>query len=175
MKYLPIFLLLLLVFGVVFMNMSTPKKEYDYFRIHIRANSNLEIDQNVKYQIKDEVVNFVTPYLIDCDTKQKSIEALQNLLPEIEGVCNSALAKSGFNYTASAQINKEYFPTRAYDNITLDSGVYDALIIELGSGEGDNWWCLIYPPLCFVNNNSTDVQNIKYQSYLAKIVKKYFG
>ena len=64
---------------------------------------------------------------------------------------------------------------RDYDNVTLEAGVYDALIIELGSGLGDNWWCIVYPPLCFVNKSENNVHNIQYQSYLMKIIKKYFG
>ena len=74
----------------------------------------------------------------------------------------------------AAKIDKEKFPTRSYENVTLEEGVYDALIIELGSGKGDNWWCIVYPPLCFVNKSDVDAQNIQYQSYLIEIIKKYF-
>ena len=61
-----------------------------------------------------------------------------------------------------------------YENFTLQSDYYDAIIVNLGSGEGDNWWCVVYPPLCFVNKTNTSAQNIQYQSYLMEIVKKYF-
>lgn len=176
MKYLPFFLLILLVVGVVGFGLSNGgQPEYDYFRIHIRANSNLEVDQQVKYKVKGEVVNFITPYLIDCDTKDDSIEVIAELLDEIENVCDRCLAQNGFYYTSTARIAEEEFPTRVYDNVTLEAGVYDALIIELGEGVGDNWWCIVYPPLCFVNNNEMDAQNIQYQSYLIEKIKKYFG
>lgn len=176
MKYLPFFVLVAIVIGVICFSFSNSEQiEYDYFRVHIRANSNLEIDQQVKYKVKNEVVDFITPYLIDCHTKDESIAVVGGLLDEIEGVCNRCLSKNGFNYISHAKINKEEFPTRVYDNVTLEAGVYDALIIELGEGAGDNWWCIIYPPLCFVNNNETDAQNIQYQSYLVEIIKKYFG
>lgn len=175
MKYLPIFLFLLLCGGVFIFNSNNKQSEYDYLRIHIRANSNYEIDQNIKYIIKDRVVELVTPYLIECDTKQKSVEMINSLLEEIEDVCDNVLKENGFTYTSKAKINKEEFPTRSYDNITLEQGVYDALIIELGSGEGDNWWCIVYPPLCFVNKSGSDVQNIQYQSYLMEIIEKYFN
>lgn len=176
MKYLPITLFLLLCCGIFVINTKDNQysSNYDYFRIHIRANSNYEIDQNIKYIVKDEVVNFVTPYLVDCDTKSKSIEVLSAMLNTIENVCDKVLKENNFNYTSRVRISQEYFPTRSYDNVTLEAGVYDSLMIELGSGEGDNWWCIVYPPLCFVNNNCTDAQNIKYQSYLLEIIKKYF-
>lgn len=175
MKYLPIFLFLLLCIGVFVYNadLSTPK--YDYLRVHIRANSNAEIDQSVKYLVKDEVVDFITPYLIDCDTKEKSINVINGLLNVVEDVCDNVLRENGFSYTSKARMDEEKFPTRVYDNITLEAGVYDALIIELGEGVGDNWWCIVYPPLCFVNKSETNVQNIQYQSYLMEIIRKYFN
>ncbi|MBQ8522704.1 MAG: stage II sporulation protein R [Clostridia bacterium] len=156
-------------------NSNSKQSEYDYLRVHIRANSNSEIDQNIKYIIKDEVVDYITPYLIDCDTKQKSIDTITLLLKDIENVCDNILIKNGFTYTSNAKIDAEKFPTRSYDNITLEAGVYDALIIELGTGKGDNWWCIVYPPLCFVNKSETNAHNIQYQSYLIEIIKKYFN
>ena len=174
MKYLPIFLFLLLCGGVFVFGFNGGKEEYDYLRVHIRANSNLEVDQTVKYLVKDEVVNFITPYLVECDTKQKSIGMIECLLGEIENVCNKVLKENGFDYMATAKLDKEKFPTRAYENVTLQEGVYDALIIELGTGEGDNWWCIVYPPLCFVNKSDLNAHNIQYQSYLVKIIERYF-
>ena len=172
MKYLPIILFVLLCGGVFVLNANKPTNEMEYLRVHIRANSNFEVDQNIKYVVKDRVVDFITPYLIECDTKQKSIKALTALLPEIENVCDGVLGQYGFDYKSHASINKEKFPTRTYDNVTLKAGVYDALIIELGAGVGDNWWCIVYPPLCFVNKSNLSEQNIQYQSYLMDIIKK---
>lgn len=174
MKYLPIILFLLLCGGVFVLNANNKQPEYDYLRVHIRANSNDEIDQSIKYIVKDKVVNFVTPYLIDCDSKQKSIDTINGLILQIENLCDNVLSQNGFNYTSRARIDTEKFPTRSYDNVTLEAGVYDALIIELGSGKGDNWWCIVYPPLCFVNKSDLTEQNIQYQSYLMDIIKKYF-
>ena len=175
MKYLPIFLFVILCIGVFAFNSNKDFPKYDYLRVHIRANSNQEVDQNIKYVIKDEVVDFITPYLIECDTKQKSIDTINSLLPDIENLCNNVLLDNGFTYVSRARIDEEKFPTRSYENITLEAGIYDALIIELGSGAGDNWWCIVYPPLCFVNKSETDAHNIQYQSYLVKIIEKYFS
>jgi len=176
MKYLPIFLFLLLCgFVVLGFKQNHKHMEYDYLRVHIRANSNSEIDQEIKYIIKDEVVTFITPYLIECDTKQKSIDVINSLLNDIENVCDDVLIENGFCYKSTAKIDKEKFPTRSYENVTLEEGIYDALIIELGSGKGDNWWCIVYPPLCFVNKSDLNEHNIQYQSYLLEIIDKYFS
>ena len=176
MKYLPFFLFLILSIVVVCVGLDNAEGDvkYDYLRIHIRANSNREIDQDVKYMVKDEVVNFVAPYLASCETKQESIDILTVLLDDIEDVCDRILVEEGFVYRSNARIGEEHFPTRAYDYVTLEAGLYDALIIELGEGAGDNWWCIVYPPLCFVNKSDLNEYNIQYQSYLVEIVRKYF-
>ena len=81
--------------------------------------------------------------------------------------------KNGFNYVSNIKINNEYFPTRTYANTTLESGYYDAVIIELGEAEGDNWWCVMYPPLCFVNKNENNMQ-IKYKSKIWEWINSLF-
>ena len=77
----------------------------------------------------------------------------------------------GYNYGARANVRAEEFPVRVYGELTLEAGVYDALIVELGTGKGDNWWCVIYPPLCFTSA-SADVQ---YRSVIYDIINKFFG
>ena len=143
----------------------------DYLRIHVRANSNSAEDQRVKYEVKDEVVKFITPYVADCVTKEKAMEVMSGILPQIEEVCVKALKERGYNYGARASVRDEKFPTRVYGDLTLEEGVYDALIIELGEGVGDNWWCVIYPPLCFTSA-SADVQ---YRSIIKQIIDKFFN
>ena len=146
-----------------------PHKEY--LRIHIRANSNLKEDQQVKYIVKDKIVEYLTPYIAECDTKQKAENLLEKNLNGIEQVALSVLKANGFNYTVKASVKKEEFPTRVYDGVCLESGFYDALIIELGSGEGDNWWCVVYPPLCFTGEGRGYV----YRSKILDIINDFFN
>lgn len=141
----------------------------DFLRIHVRANSNSAEDQQVKYEVKDEVVKFITPFVKECVDKERAIEVMNELLPEIEKVCDKALRERGYTYGARAQIRDEKFPTRVYGDLTLDEGVYDALIIELGTGTGDNWWCVIYPPLCFTSASA----DVEYRSIIADIINKF--
>ena len=136
----------------------------EYLRIHIRANSNAEIDQTVKYKVKDQVVIFLTPYIAECDTKQKAINMLSVRLKGVEEVANRVLEENGFDYKSKAKIKNEEFPTRVYSGVQLKKGFYDALIIELGDGKGDNWWCVVYPPLCFTG------EGVAYQ-YKSKILE----
>lgn len=145
-----------------------PHKEY--LRIHIRANSNLAEDQQVKYVVKDKIVEYLTPFISDCNTKQKAETFLEDNLKGIEQVALAVLRQNGFNYSVKASVKREEFPTRVYDGVCLESGFYDALIIELGSGKGDNWWCVVYPPLCFTGGVS-----LVYRSKILDIINDFFN
>ncbi len=158
---------------VIFVGYKAPQSgaNTDYLRIHVRANSNSAEDQKVKYEVKDEVVKFITPYVKECVTKEAAVEVMEGLLPDIEKVCERELLKRGYNYGARASVRAEKFPTRVYDDLTLEEGVYDALIVELGEGTGDNWWCVIYPPLCFTSASA----DVEYRSIVYEIINKFFG
>ena len=150
---------------------SSAQADTDYLRIHVRANSNSQTDQSIKYIVKDEVVRFITPYAAECTDKRKAIQIISGILPEIEKVCDRVLKENGFSYKSKASVRAEEFPTRVYGDLTLESGIYDALIIELGSGTGDNWWCVIYPPLCFTSGTA----DVKYRSAIWDIINKFFN
>ncbi len=143
----------------------------EYLRVHIRANSNGEEDQRVKYIVRDGVVKFLTPFVAQCETKEEAMQTVKGLLGEAEKQADKILREHGFTYGARASLRQEEFPTRVYEDVTLSAGVYDALILELGTGEGDNWWCVVYPPLCFAGGNG----NVVYKSKIAEIIRNFFG
>ena len=147
-----------------------PKSHSEYLRIHIRANSNLDCDQQVKYLVKDEIVSFLTPYIAECNTKQKARTMLEKNLSNMQKVAKTVLIKNGFDYSVKVALKNEQFPTRVYDGVQLESGFYDALIIELGSAKGDNWWCVVYPPLCFTGEG----QGYYYKSKILDIINDFF-
>lgn len=165
--------LILLVCLITFLP-AEKEDNYDYLRIHIRANSNTEADQAVKYEIKDELVKFLTPFLSNVPTKEQAVEIVNNLRGTITNICSHMLIEKGFNYSVNVKVNNEYFPTRTYSNTTLQSGYYDAVIIELGDAVGDNWWCVMYPPLCFVNNFENTTQ-INFKSKIVEWCKALFN
>lgn len=156
MKKFAIIFLMLGILGMLFLGLGeqSAMSNQQYLRIHIRANSNTQLDQGVKYQVKDAVVDFMIPHLANCQNKQDATQVVANNLANIEHVATTILQQNGFCYVAHARLATENFPARTYQNLTLDSGFYDALILELGSGTGDNWWCVVYPPLCFVNGSA---------------------
>lgn len=171
-RFVAIFFLCITCVAMLVIGITTTKTYHtEYLRIHIRANSNSNIDQDVKYEIKDEIVEFLTPIISSCKTKSDFTYVINKNLSNIESIANEILAQNNFDYKSSAEIRNEYFPVRSYDNVTLESGYYDALIVELGEAKGDNWWCVVYPPLCFLNSNA----GYKYKSRILEIIKNFFG
>lgn len=170
MKKLFAVVLVVGIFALLFFCQTPQSENTEYLRIHIRANSNSEIDQSVKYKVKDAVVDYLIPILSTCQTKEQSVETVNANLGNIESVAKNVLQQNGFCYGANAKINNEQFPTRSYGELTLESGFYDALILNLGSGTGDNWWCVVYPPLCFVNGG-TSVNTFK--SRILEIINSF--
>jgi stage II sporulation protein R len=141
----------------------------EYLRIHIRANSNSSVDQEVKYKVRDEIVECLIPILSEVETFKEAKIKVEKNFDLITKTANQVLMENGFDYTASVRLNEEEFPTRQYGDLTLESGIYDALIIDLGTGEGNNWWCLVYPAFCFTESkNST---NLEYISQILEIIK----
>jgi stage II sporulation protein R len=142
-------------------------------RIHIRANSNSAVDQQVKLKVRDAVNDYLESMLGDVKTFDVAYEKLNAKLDVINKTAGDVLAQNGFKYGVRVRLNNEFFPTRAYGDVVVESGYYDALIIELGEGKGDNWWCVIYPPLCYVKASGEG--SVRYKSLIKELWEKYFG
>lgn len=143
-------------------------------RIHIRANSNEVVDQNIKYKIKDAFVDYLTPLVCECETRQQAIDMINENSASLTQIANNILKDNNFSYTSKVKVTREQFPTRVYGDYTVPSGIYDSIIVELGSGTGNNWWCVVYPPLCFTNF-STNPSSVVYKSKIMEIINKFFN
>jgi stage II sporulation protein R len=120
-------------------------------RFHILANSDADRDQALKLIVRDKVLAELSGVLTGNETGSEAREKLRTLLPEIEGWAAEALAGQGSDYPVRAYLTNSYFPTRTYQQAAFPAGMYEALRLEIGAGEGRNWWCVMFPPLCFVD------------------------
>ena len=120
----------------------------EVFRLHILANSDEDYDQQLKLKVRDKVLIYTESLFESAQSKEEA----ENLISKnLQDICNTAqkeVSDNGYDYSVTAQITKMYFTTRTYESYTLPSGMYDALRITIGSGEGHNWWCVMYPALC---------------------------
>lgn len=133
----------------------------ELLRLHIRANSSSDVDQAVKLKVRDAVNAFIADN-IDKATFDAAYEDIGKNLGRISEIASKVLRAEGFFYGGRARLANEYFPSRMYADVVVPEGNYDALIIELGDGRGDNWWCVIYPPLCYG-------EHFKYKSFFAEL------
>lgn len=169
-KIFSIFLIVLMGLGLCACNCENES----VVRIHIRANSNSECDQAVKLLVRNEIVAYITPLIASCENAGDVKNILYYNLDNIERIADEVLNENGFKYVSNADVRNEYFPTRDYDGVSFPADYYDALIVELGSGVGDNWWCVAYPPLCFVGED-VGISGVRYKSKLVELINKFFG
>jgi stage II sporulation protein R len=120
-------------------------------RFHVIANSDLNEDQEVKLRVRDAILEDVGPKLSKSGSRDESLKILEENLTNIESIANRELSKEGEKYRADAILGNFNFPIKKYGTITLPAGEYKALRIVLGDGEGKNWWCVMFPPLCFID------------------------
>ncbi len=117
-------------------------------RLHVIANSDSKTDQQIKLAVRDKILEQCGDLLWDGESKYDAKADISAHLPEIEKVANRFLVAQGCTYTAQASIENRWFNTRTYNEVTLPAGNYDALCIRLGKEQGQNWWCVVFPPMC---------------------------
>lgn len=125
------------------------------FRLHVIANSDSEEDQNLKYIVRDKVLEYMNT-LIDTNTssKEETIKIISENLDSFKKIAQDTVYENGYNYEVNLEIGNFAFPTKTYGDISLPAGNYDALRITIGNAEGKNWWCVMFPPLCFIDVTS---------------------
>ena len=139
----------------------------EYLRIHIRADSDEPQAQAAKYAVRDALVEALAPTVAECDSFLEAARRLKGLEGTLSAVGTQTLRENGLDYAAKAEVRTEYFPTRVYGEYTLPAGEYLALVVELGRAEGNNWWCVVYPPLCFAGQAGVP---IRYKSRIAELI-----
>lgn len=161
MKKFKIYLLLivLLFLYVIFSASSYTNAVFtdisqNIFRLHVIANSNSESDQNLKYIVRDAVLNYINNISVGCTSKEEIIEIIKSHSQEIQNIAQETVYKQGFSYNVEIEIGNYNFPTKKYGDIIFPPGLYDALRIKIGKAEGKNWWCVMFPPLCFIDTSS---------------------
>lgn len=120
-------------------------------RLHVIANSDSPFDQQLKLQVRDKVIESMRGRLEGLKSVSEARSILASSLGEIEAVAGEAVKNGGKLYDVKATLEKTNFPTKAYGSLTFPAGQYQALNIVIGEGEGKNWWCVMFPPLCFID------------------------
>lgn len=124
------------------------------FRLHVIANSDSAEDQNLKYTVRDKVIEYMSSISQNASSKEAVIEIAKANLDKIQAIASQTIRENGYTYSVNVEVGNFSFPSKRYGDITLPPGYYDALRIKIGEAEGQNWWCVMFPPLCFVDVTS---------------------
>ncbi len=136
-------------------------------RFRIIANSNSEADQNLKLQIKENIETELNNHMKTAKNIEEARNEIKQAIPNIENIMN--------RYQISYKINfgMNEFPKKEYKGVTYPSGKYESLVITLGQGLGDNWWCVMFPPLCLIEAEESEKENIEYKFYISEVLKSF--
>lgn len=135
-------------------------------RFRVIANSDSIVDQNIKMEVKEEVEQEVYKLIGNSKNIDEAREILQNNLDKVDNIVNK------YNVSYDISYGNNYFPEKNYKGITYSAGNYESLVITLGSGSGHNWWCVLFPPLCLLDEQE-NLENAEYELYASKIINKF--
>lgn len=125
--------------------------EQNLIRFHVIANSDSEADQQLKLKVRDKILEVIKPLLDKSTSVTESKQILLDNKDLIKQISEQIIAQEGKNYNVNVNLQKSNFPTKKYGDIILPAGEYESLKVVIGEGEGKNWWCVMFPPLCFVD------------------------
>lgn len=123
----------------------------EIIRFHVIANSDDEVDQQVKLKVKERLVKYMQKELKGIDNKAEAKRVMKREMPKIKAIARKTLKKEGYNYSCDVKYHKRTFPVKLYGDLTFPAGEYEALDVVLGNAKGKNWWCVMFPTLCFVD------------------------
>lgn len=124
------------------------------FRLHVIANSDSNEDQSLKYKVRDNLLKYMNNICSNCSSKQEAINLVTEHQEEFKQIALDTIKEEGYSYNVKINIGNFEFPTKQYGDISLPAGYYDALRVEIGEAKGRNWWCVMFPSLCFIDVSS---------------------
>lgn len=146
----------------------------EIFRLHVIANSDTQKDQELKLEVKNQVVDFLEETVGETHSAEETKEAVLTHLAQIEEEARDTVEEKGYDYPVQAMVEKTYFPEKTYGDCTFPAGEYEALIIRIGDAKGKNWWCVLYPSLCFLDDTYAVVTEEKKEELQKVLTREEF-
>ena len=143
-------------------------------RIRVIGNSNSEYDHEKKQELRKEVQLYMQNLLKDAKTVSEARSIINNNLENIDTNVDKYLHNLKYNTSYKINFGLNYFPEKEYKGIKYKEGLYESLLITLGEGQGNNWWCVLFPPICLLEAEETETNEVEYKSFVKEIIEKYF-
>jgi len=157
-KYSLILIILLCIYTIIcaisYVDAVSSSLENSVFRLHVIANSDSQEDQNLKYIVRDNLIEYMNTLVDNTSSKEEVVAIANSHKDDFYNIAKQTILENGCDYDVNVEIGNFDFPTKSYGDISFPSGYYDALRVKIGKAEGANWWCVMFPPLCFVNISS---------------------
>lgn len=154
MRYLSgIMIVVLMICTAYWYEQHSPTLEESVLRLHVVANSDSPADQRLKLEVKDEVVTMMQKEFVNASNAEEARALAIKKIPFIEKTAAAVIAAHGLDYPVQVQVGEREFPTKSYGNVVLPQGDYQAVDVIIGKGQGKNWWCVLFPPLCLVSSS----------------------
>ncbi|MBM6837353.1 stage II sporulation protein R [Clostridium saudiense] len=141
-------------------------------RFHVIANSDSEEDQALKLKVRDRIIDKMSIKLEKAESLDQARDILNSSIEEVNSIAREVIIEEGFNYDVNTMLSNENFPDKIYGDYIFPQGTYEAYRVIIGSGEGQNWWCVMFPPLCFVDESKNIVDTKKLDENIAKLEGK---
>lgn len=154
-KFLLLSLALLILLGSLLLFKLPSRREEteameQIIRLHVRAADNSEEEQALKLKVRDEILDCTTKFLENCQDKSQAKSVIEEQIPTLQQAGQRVVREAGKDHTVSVSLGRERFEYREYEGFFLPEGEYDSLIVNIGSGEGQNWWCVVFPAACYM-------------------------
>ena len=149
------------IFSICYFSKTSEKIRSDVLRLHVIANSDSSVDQNLKLRLRDYILEEGEDIFDGSVNVENAVKKIEPKLAELENSAETFVKNAGFDYDVKITLSNEYFTTRTYESVTLPAGKYLALRVVIGSGEGHNWWCVMFPPMCVPAADKKDeIENV---------------
>ena len=127
------------------------------FRLHVIANSDSDEDQALKLKVRDKLLEYMNSLCANTSSKEDAMRIANEHIDDFSKIAKDVISENGYDYDVEISVGECDFPTKNYGDVSLPAGIYDALRVKIGSANGHNWWCVMFPPLCFVDVSSGTV------------------
>lgn len=144
-------------------------------RVRVIAHSNTIYDQSMKMKVKEYIDTFLSPMLVDVDSVEEARQIIRDQIDTLQRDIEVLFADNHYDQDFIIHFGDNYFPEKDYKGVHYDAGAYESLVVTIGEGNGDNWWCVLFPPLCLLEAEENDTNEVEYQFFVQKMLDKIFS
>ncbi len=171
-KIVFIIIFILIMYFISNSNVGAVKIPDEAIRIRVIANSNTKYDQEMKLKVSGSIQSKIYDLLKDTNSVEEARTIIKNNLNQLDNDVKLTLLKNNYNIPYKLNFGQNYFPKKEFKGVTYDEGYYESVVVSLGKAEGDNWWCVLFPPLCLLEAEESD--EVEYKFFVQELIEKYF-